>query len=82
MRIALILERFEPRAGGVENVGWIVAHELARAGDEVHVVARKAAPTREIRLHQVEVSNRWQPLRVVEFSRAIISLAALWWGHM
>jgi UDP-glucose:(heptosyl)LPS alpha-1,3-glucosyltransferase len=70
MRIALIIEKFEPRAGGVENAGWIVAHELARAGDEVHVVARKAAPTGEIRLHQLEVSTRWQPLRVVEFSRA------------
>jgi UDP-glucose:(heptosyl)LPS alpha-1,3-glucosyltransferase len=70
MRIALITERFEPRSGGVENVGWIVAHELTRAGDEVHVVARKAAPTPKIRLHQMEVSTRWQPLRVLEFSRA------------
>jgi len=70
MRIALIIERFEPGAGGVENAGWIVAHELARAGNEVHVVARQVAPTREIRLHQMEVSTLWQPLRVLEFSRA------------
>ncbi len=75
MRIALVIERFEPKAGGVENVGWIVAHELARAGDEVHVFARTATPTRKIRLHQIEVPTRWQPLRVLAFSRAVARAA-------
>ena len=44
MRIALIVERFEPRAGGVENTAWTVAHGLARAGDEVHVATRVTTP--------------------------------------
>jgi UDP-glucose:(heptosyl)LPS alpha-1,3-glucosyltransferase len=70
MRIALIIERFAPRAGGVESVAWTVAHGLARAGDEVHVVARGATPSAEIKLHQVDVTTAWQPLRVSGFSRA------------
>ena len=75
MRIALVIERFEPQAGGVENVGWIVAHELVRAGDEVHVFARTAASSRSIRFHQVEVPTRWQPLRVLAFSRSVARAA-------
>jgi UDP-glucose:(heptosyl)LPS alpha-1,3-glucosyltransferase len=70
VRIALIVERFEPRAGGVENVAWTVAQGLARAGDEVHVTARVVTPNPEVRLHRLPVSNSWQPLRVLQFSRA------------
>lgn len=40
MRIALVIERFVPGAGGVENVAWRVAHELARQGESVTVLAR------------------------------------------
>jgi NAD(P)-dependent dehydrogenase (short-subunit alcohol dehydrogenase family) len=43
MRLALVIERFHPGVGGVETVAWNVAHGLARAGDEVHVVARRVA---------------------------------------
>jgi UDP-glucose:(heptosyl)LPS alpha-1,3-glucosyltransferase len=70
VRIALIVERFEPRAGGVENVAWTVARQLARAGDEVHVAARVTTPNPEVHLHRLPVANLWQPLRVIQFSRA------------
>jgi len=75
MRIALLIERFEPERGGVENVAWTVAHRLADAGDEVHVVARRASPQTPLPVHLVEVSDRWQPLRVSGFSRAASRIA-------
>ena len=70
MRVALVIERFQPDVGGVENVAWRVAEGLARAGDEVHVVARCATPRPEVVLHRVDVPAFWQPLRVLAFSRA------------
>jgi UDP-glucose:(heptosyl)LPS alpha-1,3-glucosyltransferase len=75
MRIALLIERFEPGSGGVENVAWRVAEGLAQAGDEVHVVARRAAPCPGVVLHPVSVPSFWQPLRVHAFSRAAAKAA-------
>jgi len=75
MRVALLIERFEPGIGGVENVAWRVAGGLARAGDEVHVVARRAAPCPGVVLHRVSVPSFWQPLRVYAFSRAAAKAA-------
>jgi len=69
VRVALVIERFEPR-GGVERVAWQVAHGLAAAGDEVHVVARTAAASTNVQLHLVHVPSKWQPWRVAAFSRA------------
>ena len=69
MRVALVIERFEPAGGGMEAVAWQVAHGLADAGDEVHVVARQAAESRAVTFHPVEVRSGWQPLRVSRFAR-------------
>jgi UDP-glucose:(heptosyl)LPS alpha-1,3-glucosyltransferase len=75
LRVALVIERFEPEAGGVEGVVWNVAHRLAEAGEEVHVIARRVAPpgtlhpVRGIEVHRVEAPTVWQPLRVLAFSR-------------
>ena len=70
MRVALVIERFEPGIGGAENVAWRVAAGLRDAGDEVHVVARRAAAQPGVVLHRVRVPAFWQPLRVLAFSRA------------
>jgi UDP-glucose:(heptosyl)LPS alpha-1,3-glucosyltransferase len=70
MRVALVIERFAPDGGGMEAVAWRVAHGLAEAGDEVHVVARAAAESRAVRALRVEVRTAWQPLRLMRFSRA------------
>ncbi len=75
MRIALIVERFEPEAGGVENVAWQVAHGLARAGDAVDVIARRATPSSQLRIRTLDVPTAWQPLRVWAFSRAVAGAA-------
>lgn len=71
-RIALVVERFEPRGGGVEGVAWNVAHGLAAAGDEVVVVARRARPPERegVRVERVFAPAAWQPARVLLFSRA------------
>ena len=71
MRIALVIERFEPAAGGMENAAWQVAHGLAEAGDEVHVIARRGSETPAATLHRVGDLEFWQPLRVLAFSRAV-----------
>jgi UDP-glucose:(heptosyl)LPS alpha-1,3-glucosyltransferase len=82
MKIALIVERFEPR-GGVEGVAWNVARGLAEAGNEVHVFTRRAARLEaprsdaggEIRIQRVRVPDAWQPLRVLGFSSAVARAA-------
>ena len=77
MRIALVVERFEPGSGGVESVVFQVAAELARRAQQVTVVCRRAgAPAPEgppspegVRVEVVRVPAAWQPLRVGAFSR-------------
>ncbi|MEM7812984.1 MAG: glycosyltransferase family 4 protein [Planctomycetota bacterium] len=44
MRVALVIDRFEPRRGGVEQWTWRFAEALARGGDEVLVVAKSFDP--------------------------------------
>lgn len=79
LRIAIVVERFEPR-GGVEGAAWTVAHGLAAGGDEVHVFARRSpaspptpgaagGPDPAPRLHLLPVPAAWQPWRVRAFSR-------------
>ena len=78
MRIALIIERFDPAGGGVEATAWQVARGLAKAGEEIHVFARRvdlpqeprSAAEAEIHLHRLASPAGWQPLRVIGFSRA------------
>jgi UDP-glucose:(heptosyl)LPS alpha-1,3-glucosyltransferase len=70
MRLALVIERFEPDGGGAEGIAWNVAHGLARAGDDVRVVARTARDTPAVYVQRVRVPSAWQPLRVIAFSRA------------
>ncbi len=69
MRVALVVERFEPDKGGVENVVWNVARELVRCGDEPHVFARVAAESPGVAVHRLSVPAFWQPIRVSEFAR-------------
>lgn len=69
MRIAIVVERFEPGVGGAENAAWQVAHALARGGDEVRVVARRASAAARVPVVRVRVPAAWQPLRVLAFSR-------------
>ncbi len=70
MKIALVVERFEPGDGGVEQVAWQVAGGLAAAGLEVDVLCRKAREHPAVRVRTLSVPAFWQPLRVLAFSRA------------
>jgi UDP-glucose:(heptosyl)LPS alpha-1,3-glucosyltransferase len=69
MRVALVVERFEPAGGGIEHAVWQIADGLARAGDEVHVIARRGVESPRATLHRVSVPSFWQPLRVIRFSQ-------------
>ncbi len=70
MRVALVIERFLPRGGGVESVAWNVAAALVRHGMEVHVLCRDGEDQAGVTRHALAVPTFWQPLRVVAFSRA------------
>jgi UDP-glucose:(heptosyl)LPS alpha-1,3-glucosyltransferase len=76
VRVALVIERFEARGGGVESVAWNVAGALTRRGVEVHVLARRGEPHPGVTLHVLPVPSFWQPLRVAWFSRAAARRAA------
>ncbi len=74
MRIALVVERFEP-GGGVEGAAWRVAHGLAERGEQVSVIARRAQPSDTVPRIAARVPERWQPLRVWAFARAARRIA-------
>jgi len=76
VRVALVIERFEPHDGGVEAVAWNLARTLSARGVDVHVVARCAEPQHAVTLHEVRVPTFWQPLRVLAFSRVAAAVAA------
>jgi UDP-glucose:(heptosyl)LPS alpha-1,3-glucosyltransferase len=70
VKVALVVERFRPGTGGVENVAWMVAHGLADDGIDLHVLAREASPDAKVPVRTLAVPRAWQPLRVLAFSRA------------
>jgi UDP-glucose:(heptosyl)LPS alpha-1,3-glucosyltransferase len=70
MRVALVIERFEPTSGGAEAVAWTIAHGLLERGDRVEVIARRANDAAGIAVRRVAVPRTWQPLRVIAFSAA------------
>ncbi|MGZ5019051.1 MAG: glycosyltransferase family 4 protein [Chthoniobacterales bacterium] len=58
MKIGLVLERFDPARGGLENWTWQFARALVRRGHEVHVVAFEFHPDASadrIVAHQLEM---------------------------
>ncbi len=67
LHVALIVERFEP-GGGVEGVAWQLAHGLARAGDRVSVVGRRAVASEAVEFVPVDAPPQWQALRVWRFA--------------
>jgi UDP-glucose:(heptosyl)LPS alpha-1,3-glucosyltransferase len=71
VRVAIVIERFDPDAGGVERAAHQQVAELARRGVEVEVVCRRAAVAapRGARLRVLGIPSFWQPLRVALFSR-------------
>ena len=73
LRVALIIERFESGGGGLERAAWQTAHALARAGDEVTVVARRIEPgsaDSTVSTVSLSVPEFWQPLRITRFASA------------
>jgi len=69
LRVALVVERFEP-GGGVEGAAWNAAHGLAKRGADIHVIAREIHPAAAVPTLRAPVPGLWQPLRVWGFARA------------
>ncbi len=71
VRVAVVIERFAPGAGGVERAAFELISELARRGVDISVFcreARTAAPA-GVALEALGGPRFWQPLRVRVFSR-------------
>ncbi len=72
MKVAIIVERFEPARGGVEQAAFALARELAARAFDVHVICRRSGdqlPT-GVQVVRLRIPAFWQPLRVWSFSRA------------
>ncbi len=71
VKIALVIERFAPGAGGVETVGWHLAQGLAAREVQVTVLCHRCetAPPPNLEVRTVPTPSFWQPLRVLTFSR-------------
>jgi UDP-glucose:(heptosyl)LPS alpha-1,3-glucosyltransferase len=71
VNVALVVERFAAGAGGVENVAWNLAREIATRDVRTTVVCRAAhgTPSPGIEVRRVRAPGLWQPLRVLAFSR-------------
>lgn len=55
LRVALVLEKFDPRKGGLEHWTWQFARQLVARGHEPHVVAFEASGAeRGIMLHRLD----------------------------
>jgi len=70
VRVAVVIERFGPDAGGAEQVAYHQVVELARRGIDVSVLCRASdvAAPRGARIQLVPTPRFWQPLRVLWFS--------------
>jgi len=71
MRVAIVVERFEAGAGGIEDVAWQAAHGLAKAGTDVRVVCRQAGAGAQVPVAALGTTRAWQPLRVLRFDGAV-----------
>ena len=71
MKIALVLPRFGPHAGGVERYAWELAHGIARAGHEAHVVCHRGESdgAEGIRLREVPVVRWHNALKIASYAR-------------
>jgi UDP-glucose:(heptosyl)LPS alpha-1,3-glucosyltransferase len=70
MRVAVVVERFDRQAGGVEATACQQVEELARRGVQVTVVCREArGPVPPgVTVERLAVPRFWQPLRLLGFS--------------
>jgi UDP-glucose:(heptosyl)LPS alpha-1,3-glucosyltransferase len=70
MKIAIVVERFEPRRGGLERYSFDLAEWLAGAGHDVHVLSFALGPEAErlaVTRHRMEPEpTRWKQAETVE----------------
>ncbi|MBE7507465.1 MAG: glycosyltransferase family 4 protein [Planctomycetia bacterium] len=75
MKIALVIERFEPWRGGAETSTQEIARLLAAMGHDVHVVtATNAVGPPDITIRRVPATTLLRPLRMAAFVRRTTEL--------
>ena len=78
MKIGLVLERFDPQKGGLENWTWQFAHRLLAGGHEVHVLAfefAESATRAGLHLHRPAMpESRLQRAAVLERELRLLDL--------
>jgi UDP-glucose:(heptosyl)LPS alpha-1,3-glucosyltransferase len=72
LKIALIIDQFDPLAGGAERYTGNLAAGLAREGHEVHVFCRRGRPsTNGIAVHVIPTIKYPKYLRLLTFVRGV-----------
>jgi UDP-glucose:(heptosyl)LPS alpha-1,3-glucosyltransferase len=72
LKIALIIDQFDSRAGGAERYTGNLAAGLAREGHEVHVFCRRGGPSLDgIAVHVVPTIKYPKYLRLLTFVRGV-----------
>ncbi|MGA2597634.1 MAG: glycosyltransferase family 4 protein [Bryobacteraceae bacterium] len=76
MRIALVLEHFDPQRGGLESWGWQLAHALTRRGHSMTVVAFEPAGASRADIDMDVRLLPWQESRLARAQAVDTELAA------
>lgn len=77
MKIAIVIERFEPWRGGAETSTQEIARLLVDRGHDVHIItATNAIGPPDITIHRVQATTLLRPLRMAAFVRRAASLIA------
>jgi UDP-glucose:(heptosyl)LPS alpha-1,3-glucosyltransferase len=70
LKIAIVIEKFDPKTGGAERYCWDLAHFFADKGHEVAIICMKSSNTDNtgIAIHKIGVIKFPQSLRHLSFS--------------
>ena len=69
MRVALVINVYDPARGGVERYAETLSRALLDAGHEVHVIASSGTELPEgVHLHRVKALTFWSPLKIWSFA--------------
>lgn len=75
MKIAIVIERFEPWRGGAETSTQEIARLLVDRGHDVHLItATNAIGPPDLTIHRVQATTLLRPLRMAAFVRRAASL--------
>jgi UDP-glucose:(heptosyl)LPS alpha-1,3-glucosyltransferase len=72
LKIALIIDKFDPRSGGVERYTQYLAESLTDDGHELHVFCRRGSSShKDIVVHEIPTIGHPKFLRLLTFVRGV-----------